>query len=422
MSMYDEAEYQNVGDVAPQGGARQDERLVFYSKEAKEGAITLGSNTVALLPPFPHYEKRYEQIYNEAKEAGKPFKLPVGHFFRQLTVGVAGRTGGRANYRNYRFKEDNHITDAFRALHEAKGFGKMDDEMKKLQRDMGGYGDWRFMVNVLLASSPTMVRVMNISSNNPKDGDDQRKKLASHYVDLVRSFFGMFPLSADMGGNEVQLAKKPLFDPYQNVPLTIDLEYNGDIPQPAHPKLQNQYSHGGKNFVSCISVPDIMQRNGATFSEEMLAYAEEYANTVDDLPDLTDIKGLVENGWACDVLGLSAGAAKATRTQSQGAGFAGGEAPPSSQAADNGFSSAPPTPETPKEEAPKEEAPKAQTGGGFSTFDQKAAGAADAFKAQLDAKKKSSEGAGNNTFTDEKPESAPEGAAGPAGGFNKNSF
>lgn len=419
--MYDEADYQDVGDAAPQGG-RQDERLVFYSKDQKEGAISTGDNTIALLPPFPNYEERYKQIYDQAQAEGKPFKLPIGHFFRQLTIGVTRNGVGKANFRNYRFKEDNHVTDAFRALHEAKGYGKMDEDLKKLQRAMGGYGDWRFVVNVLLASSPNMVRVMNLSSNNPRDGEDQRKKLASHYIDLVRGFFSLFPLHAEIEGQTVALEKKPLFDPHQNVPLTVGLEYNGDIPQPGQPKLQNQYSHGGNNFVSCISVPKILSANGVEFSEEMLSYAEEYANTVDELPDLTDIKGLMESGWACDVLGLGGTAAQATRTQSQGASFSGGEAPPSSGAP----SGPPPGSEQQSSEAPPStgsspdesggNVPGSGAGSGFSTFDQKGASAADAFKAQLDAQRSagSSEQASGGDSDG--------GSEGTAGGYTKDAF
>ncbi len=259
-----------------------DPRFVRAQEQFKPGCFTAGENLFIMLPPFWDYKTRFQE-YAEANKA-----CPLGAFY--LSQKIA--TFGDSHPRSYRVKADNHVSAAFRKLYgKLKGSdGKFTDQLKKLGDGTGGFGDPRCILNVLVSSDAQdadglRVRWFNCPASSPQA---KKQRLMEKFVALV--------------SEHAKETQEMLFDPEKAVVLQLALQFGGTIPAYHTATISKRMVREGSAYrEESLNVAKLL---GSKWNAEAMNAAWEWAQEVDDLPDLTDIPSIMLDPQACDILGL----------------------------------------------------------------------------------------------------------------------
>jgi hypothetical protein len=349
------------------GGGKRDERFVGMSKDGGPGCFGEGDNLFMLLPPFANYIERATRMKEEAQAAGKKVALPIANSFWSLRV----KQKEKKYPVSYRVSQDNVIVNAFRAIYEEmkESDGKMGDELKAIQKHMGGFGEERAVANVYLSNALDKILWLNAP------------------ISLIEKFVKLIPKLYERMPNDLY------FDLEQTAILRLELAYSGTIPQIQHATVD--VARDANDHPEITSALKMMTSRVEGFTEEMLDGALEWSKQVDDadLPPLSAIPALAAHGQACEIL-KKEGFEITTH----------GAATNSSQVAAGGLSGADFGADSAKEEKPaekKEETKSAASAFGaddssstegeqVSTLDQTVEAASDAFSAQLEAAERES--------------------------------
>jgi len=362
------------------GGGKRDERFVGGRKEGGEGYFCEGENLFALLPPFSDYRNRATEIKRKRLAEGKPPALPLSNNYMALRI----KSQGDKYPRMYRVGSGCHIANAFRDIYEEMKMadGKMGDELKAIQKHMGGFGEERGILNIYLPTTPGRVLWW-----------DCTLKPIERLVSLVPKYI-------------TQLPNQLFFDLDVCAVLAMDLSFSSSIPQYQSAHFDVHLT-ADRNLETFNARKHIAERV-AGFSEQTLDAALEYAQGNDEasLPALGSIPALAAHGGACEILrakgyDITTAAASTSSSQCSVAGTLsatdlqtgdGGDKKEAAVASSGGSTFGEgDTPPTEMANDPKTSGPAA------STFDASADKAAESFAAQMDGVAPADNG-GGGTF------------------------
>ena len=209
---------------------------------------------------------------------------------------------------NLRVEHGNPLTEAYWKLYNALAVdGKVKGSpMEHIRSGFDAGGDTRCLLNIARNTHLGISGVLWFDVGAEKPGENKtggNKRTLTRIVDALGKVY------TETGKPGVSLEECAL--------LALTVEFRGDIPQFNHCQA-----------VSSANGPTIGNLLGAIadFSIEQLDEAKAWAAAYDDLPSLDQIPAIVENGRACEVLGISTNrAATVVSAPGVGPGF---QAPP----------------------------------------------------------------------------------------------
>lgn len=268
----------------------KDTRFLGIDREGKSKRhLHPEDNKVAILPPFANYFDRFIEMRKKARESGIRPVYPIGNRYLRLKI----KTFKDKYTWNYRVDMDNPVIQAFGKVYgHLKGSdGKFTDKLKAITKDFTGFPDHRSVLNVYDPKNPSEIRLLDLPTDRKKVPDKSKGKIMSKIEAVYDECVPETP------------RRLPLFDLDENVPLSIYVVIPGDgVPNWGGVKAIRDDS----GSLKCVDMKGILDKclEGG-FDEEILNAAEEFATTLDEVPDLEDIPSLVSDPDACDILGIS---------------------------------------------------------------------------------------------------------------------